>query len=102
MSELKPEMDMTEAEIDAELRGYGIDPDQLMNNLFHAICVAVKKQSKRIADLEDLRDELVAALERTSNALRLAYSQKPLRDIGETLAEATVALTRAQAVKEGK
>ena len=35
---------------------------------------------------------LRSALERTANALRLVYSQKPLRDMEETLAEADAAL----------
>ena len=49
------------------------------------------------AELDRLRvqnSELLAALERTSYALELAFSQKPLRDMAETLAEARAAIAK--------
>ena len=40
--------------------------------------------------------ELVEALERTSYALELAFSKKPLRDMAETLAEAKNVLAKVK------
>jgi phage terminase Nu1 subunit (DNA packaging protein) len=47
------------------------------------------------ADIAAENARLRSALERTATALRLAYSQKPLRDMAETLAEADKALKGA-------
>jgi hypothetical protein len=40
--------------------------------------------------------DLLAALERTAHALELAFSQKPLRDMAETLAEAKSVIAKAR------
>jgi hypothetical protein len=43
-----------------------------------------------------LCEELRLALERTAYALELAFTKKPLRDMAETLAEASAALKKAE------
>jgi hypothetical protein len=52
-SELPDAMDMTEAELDAEIRSYGIDPNQLVTDLFERV----------FQKLRDTSSELRAALE---------------------------------------
>jgi uncharacterized protein YlxW (UPF0749 family) len=63
--ELKPEENMSEAELDAELRSHGIDPDELVTSVFNHVCAKFfeaaaerKSQAERIAELERLRDQL--------------------------------------------
>jgi hypothetical protein len=48
---------MTEAELDAELRSHGLDPQQVVQNCFNKICVLAKTQAERIRALEaELRE----------------------------------------------
>lgn len=56
------------------------------------------QQAECDARLRAAAPELLSALERTVNALDLAFSRKPLRDMAETLAEARA--TIALATKE--
>ena len=60
--ELKPCEEMTDAELDAELRENGIDPEQLIQNVFQKVCVLAKEQSAKIAQLERTNDALLGAL----------------------------------------
>lgn len=54
----KPLLTMTDAELDAELRENGIDPNTLMDSAFHKVCTLAANQRKRIAALETERDQL--------------------------------------------
>lgn len=63
MAEIKREQDMTDAELDAELISFGIDPEQLAQNAFNKICHLYKKASanhaaevSRLRLLEALKD----------------------------------------------
>ena len=55
---------MTDAELDAELRSYGIDPEQLIQNAFQKLCVAFKAQSDRLSALQQSHDRLLGALKK--------------------------------------
>ena len=59
-----------------------------------SLCNAVTAMSDDNNLLRVQNSELLAALERTSYALELAFSQKPLRDMAETLAEARAAIAK--------
>lgn len=69
---------MSEAELDAELRTHGVDPEKLIQSAFQKVCVLAKNQADRIRCLESsLADSSVVH----SNILR-----------------GTIALTKAQAI----
>jgi hypothetical protein len=43
---------MSEEELDAELRKFGLDPHQVVQNAFDKLCLVMREQSMRIATLE--------------------------------------------------
>ena len=69
--ELKPCEEMTDAELDAELRENGIDPEQLIQNVFQKVCVLAKEQSAKIAQLERTSAALLEALVEAQRLLHL-------------------------------
>lgn len=52
MSTEIPVENMSEAELDAELRSYGIDPEQLVQNMISKLAELCRKQAARISELE--------------------------------------------------
>jgi methylphosphotriester-DNA--protein-cysteine methyltransferase len=50
--DLPDEETMTDEQLDAELRSYGIDPDQLLQQAFQKVCELARAQAKRIARAE--------------------------------------------------
>jgi hypothetical protein len=49
---------MSEEELEAELRKYGVDPDELVNRFIEKLCLLAGNQSRRILELEAANAEL--------------------------------------------
>lgn len=58
------------------------------------------EQSHREERIRDAAPALLTALERTAYALELAFSNRPLRDMSETLAEAKAAIAKARGLDQ--
>jgi hypothetical protein len=67
--ELKRVEDMTEVELDAELRKYGVDPQQLEGKMLQKLFECVGEQAARI---EALKADRVASTEAMRKALEAA------------------------------
>jgi len=68
--ELKRVEDMTEVELDAELRKYGVDPQQLEGKMLQKLFECVGEQAARI---EALKADRVASTEAMRKALEAAW-----------------------------
>ena len=66
---VKPIEKMNDAELDAELRGYGVDPEKLVDNFISKLAAVVRAQANQIAALETLFQQQNEALERSLLAI---------------------------------
>lgn len=61
LADHRSEIEMTEAELDRELRSYGVDPEQLVQNAFQKVCVLAQRLGKEV---ERLKKELAKEKDR--------------------------------------
>ncbi len=93
MSDMDNLETMTEAELDAELRSNGIDPEQLIQNTFQKVCVALKAKSQAYEALLDVAEEMEKTLEAIVKRVAL---------VSPYYEQARASLTSYAALKQGE
>ncbi len=74
---VKPIQKMNNAELDAELRRYGVDPKKLVDNFINKLAAVVRAQASQIAALEKLCLQQHEALEKSLWRPRAQFPSNP-------------------------